>query len=206
MKILVTAFEPFGGSKRNSSLDTLQSLPGTIGECEIEKLVLPVVFDRCAEILREKITEITPSAVICLGQAEGRGMITPEYAAVNVKHAVSPDNAGQTFHLAPIMENSPDAYLTTLPADAMTENMKKAGVPASISFTAGTYVCNNLMYHAVHFCKPMGIRAGFIHLPLSYEIAAEENKAGRLLTLPQETLTAGLTEAIRVLNRGKRQK
>lgn len=196
MKILVTAFEPFGGSKRNASLDTLEALPGTIGNCEIVKLVLPVVFDRCAEILREKIAETHPDAVICLGQAEGRGMITPEYVAVNVKHAVSPDNAGQTFRLAPIAENGPDAYLTTLPADAMTENMKNAGIPASISFTAGTYVCNNLMYHAIHHCTPLGIRAGFIHLPLSYEIAVAENKAGRVLTLPQSALTAGLTEAI----------
>lgn len=197
--ILITAFEPFGGSRRNSSLDTLSALPGTIGNCTVKKLVLPVVFDRCADILCEKIAEISPEAVICLGQAQGRGMITPEYIAVNVKHAASADNAGQTFSLEPILSDGPDAYITTLPADAMVEEMKKAGIPASISFTAGTYVCNNLMYHAIHHCKANGIHAGFIHLPLSYEIAAEENKAGHVLTLPQKTLTDGIITAARVL-------
>ena len=197
--ILVTAFEPFGGSRRNSSLDTLSALPDTIGNCTVKKLVLPVVFDRCADILCEKIAEISPCAVICLGQAEGRGMITPEYVAVNVKNASAADNAGQTFRLTPILENGPDAYITTLPADEMTQVMIRSGIPASLSFTAGTYVCNNLMYHAVHLTKPLGIPAGFIHLPLSYEIAAEENKAGRILTLPQKTLTDGITAAAGVL-------
>lgn len=201
MKILVTAFEPFGGSTHNSSLDTLEALSSCVEGAEIVKLVLPVVFDRCAEVLREKITEISPSAVVCLGQAEGRGTITPEYVAVNVKHAVSPDNAGQTFHLAPIVTGGADAYCTTLPVDAMVKAMQSRSVPTSISFTAGTYVCNDLMYHALHLCKPLGIPAGFIHLPLSYEIAVQENKAGRVLTLPQSVLTDGITEAMRVLQK-----
>ena len=199
MKILVTAFEPFGSSKRNSSLETMMTLPGRIGECQIERLMLPVVYDRCAEVLREKIEEISPSAVVCLGQADGRGMITPEYTAVNVKHSASPDNAGQICTLEPIIEGAPDGYITTLPVGRMTENMKNAGYPASLSFTAGTYVCNNLMYHAIHCTKPLEIRAGFIHLPLSYEIAAAEGKAGRVLTLPQHVLTDGITSALAVV-------
>jgi len=199
MKILVTAFEPFGQSGRNSSLETMMTLPDSIGDCEIVRLMLPVIYDRCAEILIEKISDISPSAVVCLGQAEGRSTITPEYTAVNVKHSSSADNAGQMFSLSPIIEGAPDGYITTLPVGRIVENMKNAGFPASLSFTAGSYVCNNLMYRAIHYCKPLGIKAGFIHLPLSYEIAAAEGKAGQVLTLPQHVLTDGITSALAVV-------
>lgn len=199
MKILVTAFEPFGQSGRNSSLETMMTLPDKIGECEIIKLMLPVIYDECAGILIDKIQRISPSAAVCLGQAEGRGMITPEYIAVNVKHSSLSDNAGKKFTLEPIIPGAPDGYITTLPVGRITENMKNAGYPAAVSFTAGTFVCNDLMYQAIHFCRPLGIRAGFIHLPLSYEIASAEGKAGRVLTLPQHILTDGITSALAVV-------
>lgn len=199
MTILVTAFEPFGESKRNASLDTLLSLPDRLGECRIETCILPVVFDDCAEILRERIAALSPAAVVCLGQAEGRGPITPEYVAVNCKHTASTDNAGRTYHLQAVIEDGPDAYFTTLPVDRIVTNLKNAGIPAALSFTAGTYVCNDLFYHAVHLCKPLGIPAGFIHLPLSYEIAAEEGKVGRVLTMPQSAITAGILSALGVI-------
>ncbi|MBQ8369270.1 MAG: pyroglutamyl-peptidase I [Clostridia bacterium] len=194
MKILVTAFEPFGGSQHNSSLDTLRSLPSATPEGHtVVKAELPVVYDRCGDALREAVNQHKPDAVVCLGQAEGRGSITPEYVAVNVKHNTSPDNDGNVFVCAPILADAPDAYITTLPVTAMVDKMKQSGIPASVSFTAGAYVCNNLMYHALHLCKPLGIPAGFIHMPLSYEIAAAESKAGRVLTLPQDVLTRGIT-------------
>ncbi len=199
MIILVTAFEPFGESKRNASLETMLSLPDRLGQCKIEKCILPVVFDDCAEILRERITALSPAAVVCLGQAEGRSLITPEYVAVNCKHTVSGDNAGRAYHLEAIVKEGPDAYFTTLPVDRIVTNLKNAGIPAALSFTAGTYVCNDLMYHAVHFGKTLGIPTGFIHLPLSYEIAAEEGKAGRVPTMPQYAITEGILSALGVI-------
>lgn len=202
MNIIVTAFEPFGGSSHNSSLDTLEALPNTIDGHTIIKLVLPVVFDRCADILCENIAQSSPSAVVCLGQAEGRGMITPEYTAVNVKHSTSPDNAGQIFELEPIIKDAPDAYFSTLPVNKIVNKLKSNAVPAQISFTAGTYVCNNLMYHVIHHCKRLEIPAGFIHLPLSYEIAARENKIGRVLTLPQAVMTDGIKLALEAVIQG----
>ncbi len=193
MKILVTAFEPFGGSCRNSSLETMQSLPDlTPSGHEIIKRQIPVVYDRCGDALEAAILETSPDAVVCLGQAEGRGSITPEYIAVNVKHNTSPDNGGNVYLCKPIEEGAPDGIITTLPVQAMVGKMKEQAIPAAISFTAGTYVCNNLMYHALRISGPMGIPAGFIHLPLSYEIAAAENKAGRVLTLPGDVLTRGV--------------
>ncbi|MBQ9717162.1 MAG: pyroglutamyl-peptidase I [Clostridia bacterium] len=197
-KIIVSAFEPFGGSGRNSSLDTLNALPEILYGHEIVKVTLPVVYGECGRILREKIAEYDPAeiaAVICLGQAAGRGSITPEYVAVNVRHAGAADNAGVKYELTPIGDGA-DAYVTGLPAAEMVKAMKAAGVPAAVSFTAGTYVCNDLMYAAVEYCRPRGIRAGFVHLPLSLEIAVAEGKAGNIAALPQEMLTRGIVAAI----------
>lgn len=197
-KIIASAFEPFGGSGRNSSLETLNELPETLNGCEIVKVTLPVVYGECGRVLREKIEEYAPeeiAAVVCLGQAAGRGSITPEYVAVNVRHAGAADNAGVKYELTPIGEGA-DAYITGLPVGVMVEKMKEAGVPAAVSFTAGTYVCNDLMYAAVEYCRPLGIPAGFVHLPLSAEIAEAEGKAGTIAALPQEVLTRGVTAAI----------
>ena len=197
-KIVISAFEPFGGSGRNSSLDTLNELPDVLNGYELVKVTLPVVYGECGRVLREKIEEYAPdeiAAVICLGQAAGRGRITPEYVAVNVRHGASADNAGVKYELTPIGDGS-DAYITGLPVGAMVEKMKEAGVPAAVSFTAGTYVCNDLMYAAVEYCRPRGIPAGFVHLPLSLEIAVAEGKAGSVHALPQEMLTRGITAAI----------
>lgn len=190
MKILVTAFEPFGGSRRNSSLEAMESLPDlTPAGHEIVKRQIPVVYDRCGEALERAVAEVSPDAVVCLGQAEGRGNVTPEYIAVNVRHNTSPDNSGNVYLCQPIETDAPDGIITTLPVQAMVDKMKEQAIPAAVSFTAGTYVCNNLMYRALRLSGPMGIPAGFIHLPLSYEIAAQEGKAGRVLTLPGSVLT-----------------
>ena len=197
-KLIVSAFEPFGGSGRNSSLETLRALPEILYGYEIVKVTLPVVYGECGRLLCGKIAEYDPSeiaAVICLGLASGRGNIMPEYVAVNVRHGASADNAGVKYELTPIGDGA-DAYVTGLPVSDMVKKMKEAGVPAAVSFTAGTYVCNDLMYAAVEYCRPRGIRAGFVHLPLSLEIAVEEGKAGMVHALPQEMLTRGIVAAI----------
>lgn len=197
-KIIVSAFEPFGRSGRNSSLDTLNALPTQLYGHEIVKVTLPVVYGECGRLLREKVADYAPSdltAVICLGQAAGRGAITPEYVAVNVRHARLADNAGVKYEITPI-GNGADAYVTGLPVTKMVEQMKETGVPAAVSFTAGTYVCNDLMYAAVEYCRPKGIAAGFVHLPLSLEIAVKEGSAGNVQALPQELLTRGIIAGI----------
>lgn len=195
MKVLISAFEPFGNSRRNSSLDTLLSLPRNIGGCDINTITLPVVYDLCGQVLCSAIDAIRPDFVISLGQAEGRGQVTPEYAALNVKHSQTEDNIGQLFLSSPIDEHGPDAYFSTIFPDKTVDYLYSKSIPSSLSFSAGTYVCNNLMYRSLSFCKPLGIRAGFIHLPLSYEIAAAEYKAGKVMTLPQSVLTEAVIEA-----------
>ena len=201
--ILVTAFEPFGGSRRNSSLDTLRSLPESVGNCRAAKAELPVEYEGAGLALADHIARLREEgdlfAVLCLGQAEGRGTITPEYIAVNVRNGSIPDNAGRLCRFEPCEAGGPDGILATLPVPAVAERLNGMKIPASVSFSAGAYVCNSTMYAALRLTEGTGIRAGFIHLPLSAEIALEEGKAGRVLTLPQSVLTAGIVEALRVI-------
>ena len=197
--VLITAFEPFGGSARNSSLDTLRSLPDRIGDAQVRKAELPVEYDGAADRLKSLILSRTGtpfSAVICLGQAEGRGAVTPEYVAVNVRNGSIPDNAGKLCWFEPCEEGGPDGILATLPVPAVAERLTKKKIPASVSFTAGAYVCNSTMYAALRLTAGTETKAGFIHLPLSSEIALEEGKAGRVLSLPQSVLTEAIREAI----------
>ncbi len=198
--VLVTAFEPFGGSGRNSSLDTLRALPAVLADAEIRKCVLPVEYDRARELLAERVRETEElAALLCLGQAEGRGAITPEYIAVNVMNGAIPDNAGRLAVFEPIVPGGADGIFATLPVRRIAERLKELGIPSSVSFTAGTYVCNCVMYAALILAKPLGIPAGFIHLPLSEEIAAAEGKTGKTPALPQKVLTSGITEALRII-------
>ena len=199
-KILVTAFEPFGGSRRNSSLDTLRSLPERIGNCALIRAELPVEYDGAGAALAEVLHKTEGlSAVVCLGQAEGRGTVTPEFIAVNVRNGSIPDNAGRLCRFEPCEEGGPDGILSTLPVPAIADRLNEKKLPASVSFSAGSYVCNSTMYAALRLTDGTGIRAGFIHLPLSSEIALEEGKAGRVLSLPQSVLTAAVEEALRVI-------
>lgn len=193
MKILITAFEPFGGSSRNASLETLHSLPDFHMDCEIIKLELPVVYDKCGEVLRKTAETVKPDAILCLGQAEERNAVTPEYVALNVDYTTSPDNAGNVRMLTPIVKNAPAAYIATLPVKELVQAMAEKGIPAKISFSAGTYVCNNLMYHALHDNAGTGVKAGFIHLPLSFD-----NGKGTPWLQP-ETLRESILTAAEVL-------
>ena len=198
-KLLITAFEPFGGNGRNSALDTLNELPSHAHGFEIVKAPIPVVYDLCGEVFAEQAEAIPTqelAAVLCLGLAEGRGSITPEYAALNVSYASAADNSGRVCTAERILPDAPDAYFSTLPVLKIAEAVSRAGVPASPSFSAGTYVCNHLLFRALHWCRPRGIPCGFLHLPLSYEIAAAEHKAGRTIALPQKELTAGVLAAV----------
>ena len=201
--ILVTAFEPFGGSRRNSSLDTLRALPDVIGDCRVLKAELPVEYDGAGRVLAEQIARIREKealfAVLCLGQAEGRGSITPEYIAVNARNGSIPDNAGRLCRFELCEAGGPDGILATLPVPAVADRLNEKKIPASVSFSAGTYICNSAMYAALRLTEKTGILAGFIHLPLSSEIALEEGKAGRVLSLPQAVLTEGIAEAIRTI-------
>ena len=167
MKVLISAFEPFGGEAINPSSLILNQLPEHLGDLDLIKTLLPVTFYGASKQLAEAIDTYNPDFVISLGQAGGRSALTIEKIGINMNEAPIPDNAGQQPRNERIADEHPDGYFTTLPLDAMLSACHKAKVPCQISYSAGTYVCNHVMFSALaHIQKrQLPTRAGFIHIP-----------------------------------------
>lgn len=172
-KILVTGFHPFGGESMNPAWEAVRRLPDTIGDATVTKVEVPVVFGRGPEAVERAVEEVEPDLVLCVGQAGGRAKITPEFVGINYADARIPDNDGCQPIAERIVDGGPDAYFATLPVKAMVQAMQKAGVPAEVSYTAGTYVCNDVMYSLLHTLatRHPGVRGGFLHVPYATEQA-----------------------------------
>ncbi|MCM3489827.1 pyroglutamyl-peptidase I [Alkalihalophilus marmarensis] len=171
-KLLISGFEPFLGHKVNPTKKIVEALDGrTIGEFEITAVVLPVEFDQSAKALLEHVENHNPDVVISLGLAAGRHLITPERIAINCNDG-DKDNKGYVPQDEPINEGGPDAYLSTLPIRRFVERLKEEGYPAEISNTAGTYLCNNVMYNVLDYIASgnKDMRSGFIHIPASFDL------------------------------------
>lgn len=195
LKVLLTGFEPFHGASSNPSQEVIKFFAEE-RHPNIETLVLPVVFGEASRLVITKIDQIKPDVVISLGQAEGRNQITPERVAINIDDARIADNAGNQPKDQKITEHGDDGYFSTLPLQAMVDAIKAVGVPAAISLSAGTFVCNHLFYAVQHHCKGRGIRSGFIHLPLMESQASE---FPGLFTMKLEDMVKGIKAAISVL-------
>lgn len=169
-KILLTGFEPFHKSHLNPSEEIVKRIkhPNLIA-----KEVLPVTFGEAATRLTALIDQHKPTAVLALGQAEGRSQITPERVAINLDDARIADNAGNAPREEKISSDGPDAYFTTLPIGKIIERLDASSIPAAISLSAGTFVCNHIFYLMQRHCFEKEIRSGFIHLPLMDEQASE---------------------------------
>ena len=171
MKILLTAFEPFGGDSVNPAQEAVALVANEIAGAQIVKIDVPVVFGKAIETVRAAMEKEQPDAVLCIGQAGGRVGLTPERVAINVDDGRIPDNEGNQPIDAPIFADGAPAYFATLPVNAMVAAIKEAGLPASLSNTAGTYVCNHLMYGVLyHIAKSYpAMRGGFMHVPFLHE-------------------------------------
>ncbi|WP_340389284.1 pyroglutamyl-peptidase I [Paenibacillus sp. FSL E2-0151] len=177
VKILISGFEPFGGDAVNPTGALMEALANEMIEgAELKTVLLPVHFDECADLLIAEMGAYRPDVVIACGLAKGRTSITPERIAVNVKD-IPPgsyaDNQGQRPVDEPIVDGIPDGLFSTLPIRAMVNDMSAAGIPATVSNTAGTYICNNTMYRVLDHIRvgQLPIRAGFVHFPASTEMA-----------------------------------
>ena len=199
MRILISGFEPFGGESINPSFEAVKLLPDSIHGCEIVKLELPCVFYKSIDKLEHAVRTHKPDVVLCVGQAGGRFGITPERVAINMDDARIPDNAGNQPVDTPIFEGGESAYFATIPIKAMVEAMHKAGVPAAVSNTAGTYVCNHIMYGLLHKLATIpefgGIRGGFIHVPFTTAQVIDKPDKPSLST---EQISKGLLACITV--------
>ncbi|BEO22018.1 MULTISPECIES: pyroglutamyl-peptidase I [Serratia] len=173
-KVLITGFEPFGGERLNPSWEVVKQLNDMeLVGARIVARQLPCVFGAALDALNAAIDEVQPVMVLAIGQAGGRTDITIERVAINVDDARIPDNQGQQPVDEPIVAGGPAAYFSTLPIKAMVSSMREAGIPASVSQTAGTYVCNHVMYGLLHrLSGQREVKGGFIHIPYLPEQAA----------------------------------
>ncbi len=173
-KVLITGFEPFGGEHVNPSWEVVKQLNDLeLAGARIIARQLPCVFGEALTVLNAAIDEVQPVMVLAIGQAGGRTDITLERVAINVDDARIPDNQGQQPIDQAIVEEGPAAYFSTLPIKAVVNAMREAGIPASVSQTAGTYVCNHVMYGLLHrLSGQQDVKGGFIHIPYLPEQAA----------------------------------
>jgi len=176
VRILVTGFEPFGGQSLNPSWEVARALhglqlPGLQG-AQVVAVQLPCVFALALPALQQALMQHTPDIVLALGQAEGRCDLSVERIAINVMDARIPDNAGAQPIDVPVIAGGPASYFSTLPIKSLVAGLRAAGFPASVSQTAGTFVCNQVFYALQHTLAGQGVHSGFVHLPLLPEQAA----------------------------------
>jgi pyroglutamyl-peptidase len=164
--VLVTGFEPFGGHERNPSAEVARALDGRrLGEAAVRGLVLPVAFGRAEAALAEAIDRLRPARVLSLGLAPRRSEIGVERVAINLCDAPIPDNDGCCPDEGPLDPQGPAARFATLPVKAIAQALADAGLPATVSLSAGSYVCNALFYALLAQAERRGLPAGFLHLP-----------------------------------------
>ena len=195
MKILVTGFDPFGGEEVNPAIETVKRLPDTIGGAKIIKLEIPTVCHQSLRVIDEAIAGYDPDVVLSVGQAGGRPDITVERVGINVDDCRIPDNAGNQIVDEPIYADGPAAYFVTVPIKAMVQRIRERNIPASVSNTAGTFVCNHVTYGVCHLLavKYPGKRSGFIHIPFLPQQAVDKKN---MPSMSQDMMVEAITAAI----------
>lgn len=164
-RLLITGFDPFGGESINPAWEAVKLLPETLGEYVLCKLEIPTVYGLGAQRVLQKAQEVKPHVILCIGQAGGRSAVTPERVAINLRDARIDDNAGNRPVEEPVVSGGPAAYFATVPVKAMAEAIATEGFPAAVSNTAGTFVCNDVLYTLLHEFDGTAVRVGFIHVP-----------------------------------------
>ncbi|MBX3713926.1 MAG: pyroglutamyl-peptidase I [Lysobacter sp.] len=200
--VLLTGFDPFGGDTVNPSWEAVSRLHGkSIAGRQIVAEELPTTFDGAPKALRAALRRHAPELVLCIGQAGGRASMSLERVAINVNDARIPDNAGAQPIDTPVVRRGPAAYFTTLPIKAMHADLRAAGIPAEISQTAGTFVCNQVFYVLMHALAGTRIRGGFVHIPfLPQQVEAMPGTP----SLDLDTIVAGLQVCIETALRTRR--
>lgn len=198
MKILVTGFDPFGGEPINPAIESVKRLPDNIEGAEIIKLEIPTVRKKSLEKIEKAINEHNPDVILSIGQAGGRFDISIERVGINLDDFRIPDNEGNQIIDEPIFPDGENSYFVKLPVKAMVQNVQKNNIPASVSYTAGTFVCNHVLYGVLYLIekKYKGKKSGFIHIPfLPQQVVDKRNTPSMELN----TIVKGLTAAIEAI-------
>lgn len=189
--LLITGFEPFGGQRINPSWEAVKLLPDTVGCWQLKKLRIPVEYGKAARLVLDAADALQPEAIIAVGQAGGRTAVTPEVIGINLREAAAPDNADLLCQGEKIIPEGPDGIFSTLPIREMVRAIGEKGIPARLSYSAGAYVCNDVLYTLLNHYAGTSLRAGFIHVPY-IPGQGEPNMA-------LENIAAALTAAIGAL-------
>lgn len=200
MKILVTGFDPFGGESINPAFEAIKLIPDNIEGAEVFKVEIPTVFKESCEKLDQSIAEIKPDIVLCVGQAGGRFDITVERVAINIDDARIKDNKGNQPIDEIIYNDGKTAYLSNLPIKAMVKNITDNNIPCSVSNTAGTFVCNHLMYGLMYLIdkKYPDIKGGFVHVPfINEQVMDKRNMPYMSVEHIAKALELGLAAAVK---------
>ena len=198
MKILVTGFDPFGGEPINPAIESVKKLPDNIAGAEIIKLEIPTVRKKSLEKIEKAINEHNPDVILSIGQAGGRFDISIERVGINLDDFRIPDNEGNEIIDEPIFPDGENSYFVKLPVKAMVQNVQKNNIPASVSYTAGTFVCNHVLYGVLYLIekKYKGKKSGFIHIPfLPQQVVDKRN----MPSMELNTIVKGLTAAIEAI-------
>lgn len=203
MKILVTGFTPFGGEQINPSWEAARRLPNRIGGAELIKHEIPTEFDASGAALHKLLTELRPDAVLCVGQYGGANCIRVERVAINLRDARIADNAGKQPTDEPVVPGGPDAYFATIPTREIVDALHEQGIPAQLSYSAGTFVCNNLLYCALHESERSNPapRCGFVHVPY----LPEQTKDGNAPSMGLEMTVKALHIAVEAIAEEEKQ-
>ena len=197
MKALVTGFDSFGGDKVNPSALAVRQLKRKLGGVVVHTAVLPTSYARSAIALRGAIHEVRPDIVLCVGQAGGRTELCLERVAINVQDARIKDNDGKQPIDRPVVREGPAAHFATLPIKACVAEMRKAGLPAAVSNTAGTFVCNNVFYALMDLAArhPIPMRGGFLHIPY---VPAQTARLGTAPSMALDDIVRGIEIVVAV--------
>lgn len=198
MKILVSGFDPFGNDSINPALEIIKLLPEKIANHQIFVLEIPTVAYKSLEKIEEGIKKYEPDIILSIGQAEGRADITAEKIGINLNDFRIPDNEGVQIIDKKIFEDGADAYFTKLPVKKMVENIKKNKIPASVSLSAGSFICNHVLYGVSYLIekKYPKIKNGFIHIPCLPEQGVDK----KIPTMSIENILKGIISAIEVID------
>ena len=164
-KLLITGFDPFDGANINPSWEAVKLLPEQIGNWRLTKLEIPTVYGLATQTLLDVAKDLRPDAILCIGQAGGRSAVTPEVYGANLRHARIADNKGQRPLCWPIVQGAPAMYSATVPVADMVSAVRAIGLPCALSYTAGRFVCNDLLYSLLHHYHGTAVKVGFIHIP-----------------------------------------
>jgi pyroglutamyl-peptidase len=190
--LLITGFDAFNAQSVNPSWEAVKRLPDQIGNYTLHKLQLPTLYSKAPEFLLRSAAELQPDVILCIGQAGGRDAVTPERIAVNIRDAKIADNAGVFHDGQRIAPKGDAAYFATVPVEAMAQAIRNCSIPAAVSNTAGTFVCNDVLYSMLHRYRGTAVRCGFIHVPYMPEQGTPN--------MPLETTVRALTAAIIALD------